>query len=113
MKLLIADDSSAIRSFIKNICKDMFNEIFECEDGRDAVEIYKKEFPDWVLMDIKMKEMDGITAAKLIYEEYPAAKIVIVSQYNDEGIYEASIKSGAVGFINKEDLSLIEKIIKK
>jgi CheY-like chemotaxis protein len=113
MKLLIVDDNAEIRKMLKSICSHMFYQILECDDGDLAIELYKDERPDWVLMDIKMKRMDGITAAKEIKVKYPDAKIIIVSQYNDESFIDAAINSGAVEYVNKEDLSRIEEIIKK
>ena len=112
MKLLIVDDSPVMRSILKGICNEHFSEINECEDGDDAIKAYEEQQPDWVLMDIKMKRMDGITATKEIKIKHPEAKIIIVSQFNDKRIIEASIKSGAKEFVNKDDLERIQEIIK-
>jgi len=112
LKLLIVDDNPDIRELLKNICVDYFTKIFECEDGLDAVKIYEEEKPDWVLMDIKMKYLDGITATKQIIEKYPGAKIIILSQYNDKNIVKTSLNSGALKFIPKEDMMKVEEIIK-
>ena len=113
MKLLIADDNKEIRKMLKSICSHMFYEIIECDDGDLAVEIYQDEKPDWVLMDIKMKRMDGIEATKIINEKYPDAKIIVVSQYDDKSIIDAALNSGAVEFVGKTDLSRIEKVIQE
>ncbi len=113
MKLLIADDNKEIRKILKSICSHIFFEILECDDGDLAVEIYKDKKPDWVLMDIKMNRMDGIEATKIINEEYPDAKIIVVSQYDDKNIIDAAMNSGAVEFVGKDDLSRIEKIIEE
>ena len=112
MKLLIVDDNSVMRSILKRICNDHFTEINECEDGDNAIMAYEKHQPDWVLMDIKMNRMDGIEATSAIKTKYPEAKIIIVSQFNDKRIIEASLKSGARDFVNKDDLERIEEIIK-
>jgi CheY-like chemotaxis protein len=111
MKLLIADDNENMRKMLKNICSHLFYKILECDDGDLAVDIYKDEKPDWVLMDIKMNRMDGIEATKIINEKYPDAKIIVVSQYDDKSIIDAAMNSGAVEFVGKDDLSIIEKII--
>jgi len=112
MKLLIVDDNPGMRSILKGICNEHFTEINECEDGIEATKAYEKQQPDWVLMDIKMKKMDGIKATMEIKRKYPEAKIIIVSQYNDKSIIEESFKSGAVEFVSKENLMRIEEIIK-
>lgn len=111
MKLLIVDDNSGMRALIRNLCSNYFTEIFECSDGDEAVYDSANEKPDWIIMDFKMNKMDGITASKLIVNSNSEVKIIIVSQYNDEIIREASIKSGAIAFVEKENLTNIIEII--
>lgn len=111
MKLLIADDNKEMRKMLKTICSHLFYQILECNDGDDAIRIYGDELPDWVLMDIKMERLDGIEATKEIKRKYPAAKIIIVSQFNDKSLIEEAKNSGAIDFVSKEDLTKIENII--
>jgi CheY-like chemotaxis protein len=113
MKLLIVDDNIEMRRMLKNIYDQYFMEITECSDGDEAVKTYTTFKPDWVFMDIKMNRMDGIEATEEIIKKFPEAKIIIVSQYNDEDTIQASLKSGAVQFVNKDNLLAIEDIIKK
>jgi CheY-like chemotaxis protein len=112
MKLLIADDNADMRKMLKSICVNLFSNILECDDGDSAVRIYGTEKPDWVLMDIKMNRMDGITATREIKSVHPEAKIIIVSQFNDKTIVDAAKMSGAVEFVNKEDLTGVLEVIK-
>ncbi|MFO7524442.1 MAG: response regulator [Ignavibacteriaceae bacterium] len=111
MKLLIADDNADMRKMLKSICINLFTNVLECDDGDSAVRIYRKENPDWVLMDIKMNRMDGITATREIKSVHPAAKIIIVSQYNDKDVIDEAISCGVIDFVNKEDLTKVVKII--
>ncbi len=111
MKLLIVDDNPSIRFIIKKMCSDLFTEIIECEDGDEAIQITNEEKPDWIIMDFKMKRMDGITAAGKIISSYTDIKIIIVSQFNDESLKEASYKSGAIDFVEKENLPRVLDII--
>lgn len=113
MKLLIVDDNPNIRVILKNICAHLFSSMIECEDGDEAVEVFKKENPDWVLMDIMMKRLDGIEAAKKIIRISPNAKIIIISQFSDRAFIDEAIKAGAVRYLNKEELIKIEDIIKE
>lgn len=118
MKLLLVDDNDKIRTMMKNIYSSHFNEIIECSDGVEAVSAFNQAAPDWVVMDINlpagmagMKEMDGIEATEKIIASHPKAKIIVVSQYNDEPTIDAAKKAGAVEFVSKENLSnLIEFI---
>jgi two-component system response regulator DegU len=111
MTLLIVDDNKEIRKMLKSICEDFFSETIECEDGGEAVEAFKRFKPDWTIMDIKMNKMDGIEATKEIVGKYPDAKVIIVSQYTDKAFMEAAFDSGAKEFVNKDNLTRIEKII--
>jgi len=54
----------AMRRLIGRVVSDMVSEIEECGDGSEAVAAYNRFLPDWVLMDIEMEQMDGITARR-------------------------------------------------
>ena len=109
MKLLIVDDNENIRSMLKDILKNIFDEFVEHDDGQYAELICEKERPDFILMDVKMKTMDGITATKNILSQNSKAKIIIISQYNDEQIINDAYAAGAVKFFSKENLLKLEK----
>jgi two-component system, NarL family, response regulator DegU len=111
MTLLIADDNREMRKMLKSICEEFFDETIECADGNEAVEVFRKFKPDWTIMDIKMNKMDGIEATEKIISEYPDAKVIIVSQYTDKAFIEAAFNSGAMEFVNKDNLTRIEEII--
>ncbi len=112
MKLLIVDDNAEVRRMIVNIFEKYFDELIECSDGSEAINLYGQYQPDWVLMDIKMKNIDGFNAAKKILKNYSDAKIIIISQYKDESFREEAIKAGALEFVEKENLLKIFEIIK-
>ncbi len=88
----------------KFFLRDLPFEFEECKDGADALDCYEQTRPDWVLMDWEMKRMDGLTATRQIIEKYPHAKILMVTQYDDEQLKEAAQKAGASGFVLKENL---------
>jgi DNA-binding NarL/FixJ family response regulator len=113
MKLLIAEDNSRMRNMIKEMFTSYFEKIYECEEGSAAIEEYKTGRPDWVFMDIKMKGMDGITAAGKITGLFPDAKIVMVTDYDDKDFRTAASLNGAIGYILKENLDDIFKILIK
>ncbi|MEK7725071.1 MAG: response regulator [Acidobacteriota bacterium] len=104
MKLLIADDNAFMRRLIRQIVGQYFQEIFECKNGFDAVQLYKLHQPDWVLMDLEMPSIDGLIATSIIKEVFPMAKIIIVTKYNDEPYRQAAKKVGAFDFIAKDNL---------
>ena len=113
MKILIVDDHEGMRELMRSYLPDAFDEIYECEDGSDAVDRYREHLPDWVLMDWKMKRMDGITATRQIIAAYPQARILLVTSYDDDNLRRAGRKAGACGYIVKENLRSISEILPK
>jgi two-component system, NarL family, response regulator DegU len=111
MKLLIVDDNISMRDFIKMTFKDAFTEIFECNDGLYSFDIYKKNKPDWVFMDIKMEKVDGIEATENIISKYPLAKILILTDYDNNKLKQKALKAGATAYVTKENLMSIFNII--
>lgn len=112
MRLLIVDDHSAMRRMIAKVVSDMVSEIEECSDGAEALAAYSRFLPDWVLMDIEMDQMDGITATREIINVYPDAKVLIVSKYGDEQLLKAANKAGACGHVIKENLLAIREVLR-
>lgn len=113
MKLLIVDDSPKIRIMLKSMYGFIFDEIFEAENGLEAVKLYKQHLPDWVLMDIKMELMDGLEATKKIKEFDNNARIIIVTLFDDKLLRQEAINSGAYEFILKNNLTKIEDILEE
>jgi two-component system response regulator (stage 0 sporulation protein F) len=112
MTILIADDNERIRKLLRNIVGGLFEEIYECGDGQQAVESYRKNKPDWTLMDIEMPVMDGITATREIKKINPDANIIIVTNYDSRVLRKGAKEAGAVSYIMKENLSELNDIFK-
>lgn len=113
MKLLLVDDNERIRNVMMRIFSSHFDQVIECSDGTEAVTAFHENDPDWVVMDIQMKIMDGLEATTKIISLRPDAKVIIVSQYDDESTIEKAIKAGALEFVSKENLSEVIEVIKK
>ncbi len=82
-KILVVDDESAIRDIIKLFLGVRF-QFIDARDGMEAVELYEKEKPDLVIMDIRMPRMNGVDAIKRIKSRHPDAKIIVLSAYANE-----------------------------
>ncbi len=101
-KILIGDDSILARKQLKDIILGYGEPIFyEASNGQDAVDIYKKEKPDLVFLDIVMPVKDGNAATREIMEYDSDAEIVIVSSVGTQSQLKAAIEAGAKDFIQK------------
>jgi CheY-like chemotaxis protein len=111
MKVLIVDDSEPMRRMIKTFVADLVQEVIERCDGSDALAAYREHQPDVVLMDLKLKTMDGFAVTRQIKASYPDARIVIVSQWDDAALRKEARGAGADDYVGKSDLQPLRHIL--
>jgi DNA-binding NarL/FixJ family response regulator len=101
--VLIADDQTLFREGLKDLLEDEkgIKVVGEAKTGPETIEMVRKLKPDVVLMDIKIPEMDGITATKIIREKFPQTNVIILSSYEDEAHVTEAISAGANGYLSK------------
>jgi len=109
--LLIVDDNDQMRQLIRGLVADLAEQLYEGRDGSEAVVLYAAHQPDWVLMDIKMEGMDGLTATRRILASFPEAKIVILTNYNDAKTRQTARQAGACEFLAKDNLLEVRRIL--
>lgn len=102
--ILIVDDNAEVRRMIRMVIEGIVDEIHECSNGAEALNAYVCFHPDWVLMDIEMPDVDGLTACRAITRVWPDAKVCIVSQYNDDELRAAALNASACGYVLKDNL---------
>ncbi len=101
LRIVIADNESLIRLDIREMLEDAGHEVVgEAVNGRKAVELTRQHRPDLVLMDIKMPEMDGITAAGKIYET-KIAPVILLTAFSQPDIVDKAKDSGVLGYLVK------------
>ena len=101
-RVMVVDDSIAVRRIINKILVFAGHEVVcEAGDAETAIDLYKKHFPDVVTMDIKMKGVDGVTAARRIVALDPDARIVMISAVGDQDYVVESMRAGARYFLIK------------
>ncbi|WP_328885257.1 response regulator transcription factor [Streptomyces sp. NBC_00316] len=105
IRVLLADDQALLRGTFRMLfdSADDMETVGEASDGREAVELASSQRPDVILMDIRMPEMDGLGATRLISESEDLAgvKVLILTTFeNDEYVAEA-LRAGASGFLGK------------
>ncbi|MDR0669759.1 MAG: response regulator transcription factor, partial [Treponema sp.] len=70
-------------------------------NGQEAIDMAEAQKPDIILLDIRMPEMDGVEAAKILHQKYPGIKIVMLTTFLEDDYVEEAIKNGAYGYILK------------
>lgn len=100
--ILIVEDYEDVRSLMKFLIESYGYQVVEAADGLEAIENFRQQFPDLVLMDISMPKMDGLTATKAIREFEGASKIPIIAvTAHGKLFYEQAIAAGCDALINK------------
>jgi two-component system chemotaxis response regulator CheY len=114
-KFLICDDSVLARRKLADTLNSLgYDNIVTVANGQEAVDTYKSERPDIVILDIVMPVKDGITATKEIIEFDSKALIIISSSVGTQSHLKEVIKAGARDFIQKPlDPKLLDEIIKR
>jgi two-component system, chemotaxis family, chemotaxis protein CheY len=111
-KILIVDDSSIMRKMIRQTLLDeKYTIAGEAKNGKDAVEFYRELRPDIVTMDITMREMDGFEAAKEILSFDPDARIIFLSNLDEDKYRQDAMKIGGKGYVNKHHAKAIVDLI--
>jgi DNA-binding NarL/FixJ family response regulator len=104
-RVLIADDQDLVRAGLRMIldAEDTIDVVAEATNGREAVEQARLFHPDVVLMDIRMPELDGLAATRLLLETPgTTARVLVLTTFDlDEYVYEA-LRAGASGFLLKD-----------
>ncbi|MCL2399154.1 MAG: response regulator transcription factor [Defluviitaleaceae bacterium] len=114
MNIILADDDKIVETALKTIIEagGEIKIIATCDNGQDAVELYKKHSPNVALLDIRMPKMTGIDAAKEIQCLDPNAKILFLTTFDDSEYITTALSIGAKGYILKQDYESIVPALK-
>ncbi len=111
-KILTVDDVEGIDSFLYEFFSARGYEVFNAMSGKEAVEIVKKEKPRIVLLDIRMKGMDGIETLKKIKEIDKTVSVIMVTGEKDEDVMKLAREAGADDYITKPlSLEYLDRVV--
>jgi two-component system chemotaxis response regulator CheY len=102
MKMLIVDDSTVMqRKIQRSITLEQVSDFFTASNGVEAVEVFKREMPELVTMDLTMPEMDGVECVQHLVAIKPDVLILVISSLSDKATTIQAMKYGAKGFLTK------------
>lgn len=105
MRVLIVDDHPVYRRTVRTGLGDYpadVEVVGEATDGEEAIRLTKELLPDVILLDIKMRGMDGLTVLPLLHAQHPACGIILLTSHNERDLVLKGIRAGAVGYVLKE-----------
>ncbi|RYD37260.1 MAG: response regulator transcription factor [Verrucomicrobiaceae bacterium] len=103
LRLVLADDHAVVVMGLEAVLslEADLEIVATADDGRAAVDAYRRERPDLILLDLRMPDMDGVEAARHIRREFPDARILFLTSYETEDEIQQAMASGAAGYALK------------
>lgn len=109
MNILLIDDDALVTAALKTILEtDSEIEVADTgQSGQDAISLYESLRPDLLLMDIRMRDMDGLEASRRILQKHPDAKILLLTTFFDDEYIIRALQTGVKGYLLKQDYASI------
>ena len=104
IRVVLTDDQPLVRAGLRVLIADTpdLDVVGEAGTGAQAVQLVRDLRPDVVVMDIRMPGMDGIEATRMITAEHGAARVVVLTTFDDDDYVYAALRAGASGFLVKD-----------
>ena len=102
--MVLVDDQELVRSGLRRILrrKDGFEIVAECADGSEVPEAVATHQPDVVVMDLRMRNIDGIEATRRLREDPDAPPVLVLTTFDDDELLSGALRAGAAGFLLKD-----------
>ena len=104
VRVVLVDDQELVRSGLRRILRrrDGFDIVAECSDGAELPEVLGRHAVDVVLMDLRMRDVDGITATRRLAAEADAPPVLVLTTFDDDERLSGALRAGAAGFLLKD-----------
>ncbi|HCX63823.1 MAG TPA: DNA-binding response regulator, partial [Eubacteriaceae bacterium] len=104
VRILLADDQTIVRDGLRALLETYSDMVIigQAENGKEACERARELNPDVVLMDVRMPEMDGVEATKIIKEEEPETLVIMLTTFDDDQYIIHAMSNGASGYLLKD-----------
>ena len=119
IKVLVAEDQELVRKSLEIILgnQDTIELIGAVSNGQEVIRFIRGSLPDIIIMDIRMPKMDGVTCTRIIKDQYPQVKIIILTTFDDDEYIFKALRDGASGYLLKgisvdELITAIHKVYK-
>ena len=108
MRILLVDDHTLVRAGIRSLVEaiDGMQIVAEADNGREAIALCRQHQPDLVIMDISMKELNGIEATEAMMGACEGVKVLILSMHAAEEFVRRAMKAGAWGYMVKDSVPM-------
>lgn len=103
IRVLLVDDQDLVRAGLRGILREQlgFEVVAECSDGTEVAAAVRDTFPDIVLMDVRMRVLDGVSATRRLRAEHPDIPVLALTTFDDEEALAGMLHAGAAGFVLK------------
>jgi DNA-binding NarL/FixJ family response regulator len=104
IRVVIVDDQAVVRAGVARILgpEDGFDVVAECEDGDEVPDAVAEHRPDVVLMDVRMRRVDGVAATRALAATGAAPPVLVLTTFDDDDVLWGALEAGAAGFVLKD-----------
>lgn len=103
IKVMIVDDQAVVRSGLSTFLSafDDLDLVAEANNGNEALRLCDEEKPDVIIMDLKMPEMDGVEATRILRVRHPETQVIVLTSFPEEGLVQKALQAGAISYLLK------------
>ncbi|HEX7165999.1 MAG TPA: response regulator transcription factor, partial [Acidimicrobiales bacterium] len=104
IRAVVVDDQELVRTGVRRILNtaSTIDVVGEASDGDEVEAVVQQTSPDLVLMDVRMKRVDGVTATKRLLARWPELRVLVLTTFDDDETLSGALRAGASGFLLKD-----------